>query len=243
MSEGTDERTPGQDFWEHLIELRARIIKSLIAVCVGVVIAFMGLERLAFTAALAPLGSRKLMYLGIGEAFTTHLLFSLWLGALIAIPVIAYQMWSFVAPGLYDAERQAAVKLAACSTVLFIAGMAFGYFMMLPVVIHFFLSFESDSLIYGGALGSYLKMVAGILFGAGISFQLPLVIFGLIRSGVISADSIGHQRPYWILGITIVAAILTPTDVLSMIMMAVPMWLLFEAGVFVARFGGVRKKE
>ena len=230
-------------FWDHLIELRARLIKSILAAVFGMGISLIWLEEKAYELALRPLGDKQLMYLGLSEAFTTHLFLAMYLGLVVALPVIAYQMWSFVTPGLYPNERTAALSMSLVSTLLFIMGVAFAYFVLMPIVVMFFLGFEQPGLTYGGALGPYLRLISGILIGTGVAFQLPIVLFGLIKSGVVSVESIGKQRPYWFLGIVIAAAILTPTgDIVTQMTLAVPMYILFELALLAAKIGkaGVR---
>lgn len=227
------------NFWEHLIELRSRIIRSLLAVGMGMAISVGFLERHVFTLALKPLEGRNLMFLGLGEGFTTHLALAFALGVILALPVIAWQAWSFVAPGLYPGERRATILLAVSSTVLFATGITFAYWVLLPVVVRFFLSFEEPGLVYGGALGQYLRLVAGLVIGAGVAFQFPLVLLGLIKSGLISRRNLSKNRGYWILAIVTAAAILTPTgDIVTQLLLAIPMWLLYEAALVVSLLGG-----
>jgi sec-independent protein translocase protein TatC len=224
------------NFWDHLIELRERIVKAAAAIGVGMAVSFFGLERMAFHAALLPLGDQKLQYLGIAEAFTTHLLFALWLGVILALPIVAYQAWAFVAPGLFPKEKKVVVVLALASTALFLAGAAFGYFVLMPVVIEFFLSFQEANLVYGGALEPYLKTFTGILLGTGVAFQLPIILIGLMKAGILERATLAAQRPYWILFIVVAAAVLTPTgDIVTQLLLAVPMWILFEGALLAAR--------
>lgn len=202
------------------------------------------IERWAFSLALAPLGKRDLMFLGLGEAFVTHFSFSLYLGFFLALPVVAYQIWAFVAPGLYPAERRAALKLAIASSVLFTLGVLFAHFFLMPAIVEFFLSFEEPGLKYGGAIGPYLRLFAGVLAGSGLSFQLPLLLLALIKSGLLSAEQLSDKRRYWILGIVVAAAFLTPTgDLVTQSLLAFPMWLLFEGALLYARFTAPDKRN
>lgn len=233
---------PPMTFIEHLIELRERIIKALIAVGVAMVISFFFVEPTAFEWALKPLAGRELLFLGIADAFTIHMTFALYLGFILALPVVAYQAWAFVSPGLYPNERAIAVKLASVSTLLFLAGAAFGYFLLMPVAVKFFLSFEAPNLNlrYGGALDPYLQLFAGILIGAGLCFQMPLIMIGLMKAGILSAKTAAEQRGYWILAIAILAAVLTPTgDMMTQCLLGVPMWLLFESAIIYARIARI----
>ncbi len=229
---------------DHLTELRSRLIKSALAVAVTTVIALGWLEPLAFEWVRQPLGDRKLLYLGITEAFTVHLWFAFYLGLILALPIVAWHAWAFVAPGLHLHERRAVLKLTVASSGLFAAGAAFGYFALLPVVVQFFLSYENSGLQYGGALESYLKLVAGLLLGTGFAFQLPIVLFGLMMAGIVTRRTLSEQRGYWILAIVIAAAVLTPTsDVVTQMLLAIPMWLLFEGALFAAWMSGVGRNR
>jgi len=222
----------------HLIELRNRIIKSLIALGIGMAISFFWLEPIVFRAALLPLGKRELLYLGLGEAFSVHLTFAFYLGIVIAVPIIAYQVWAFVAPGLYPKEKSFAFRASFLSVILFATGAAFGYFFLLPTVVKFFLSFEADGLRYGGALEPYLSLVSGIVLGAGIAFQLPLLLLGLMKAGIVSREAIASRRRYWMFVIIIAGAILTPTgDAATLAVFCLPLWLLFEITLFIAKLG------
>lgn len=224
-------------FLDHLIEFRARLIKCLFAVGLAMIVALIWAEPWVFRLALAPLRGRELMYLGLGEAFAARLALAFQVGCILAAPIIAYQIWAFVAPGLHANERRIAVKLAGISLILFAAGLAFGYFLILPVIVAFFLSFEIEGLRYGGALEPYLRLVAGLLLSAGIVFQLPLLLLGLIQSGLVTRKSLARQRRYWILGIVTVSAVLTPTgDAATLALFAIPIWLLFELTLLLARF-------
>lgn len=199
-------------------------------------ISFAFLERWAFELALRPLGDRPMIFLGLGEAFTTHLGFALALGFILALPIVAYQIWAFVAPGLYPNERRAAQKLALASTVLFALGAAFSYFILLPIIVIFFLSYEVGNLQYAGAIGPYLKLFSGILIGGGIAFQFPLILLAGMKSGLITSEKISGKRGYWILGIVIASALLTPTgDVVTQLVLAAPLWLLFEVAILYGR--------
>lgn len=243
-SDALSESMAAMPFWSHLVELRERLLKSLAGIAVGVVLSIAFLERMVFDLALKPLGSRKLMYLGLAEGFTTHLFLSLIIGTILALPYVAYQIWAFVAPGLYPRERRVAVRLSFASTGLFFAGVLFAYFILMPVVVRFFLSFETDQLVYGGALGSYLKTFAGLLLGTGLAFQFPLVLLGLVRAGIVTPESLAAQRGYWILAIVTLAAVLTPTgDMMTQSLVSLPMWILFEGAVILSKGMEVRSKE
>ena len=220
---------------EHLIEFRARLIKCLLAIGGGMILSFAWAEPWLFRVALAPLKGRDLIYLGLGEAFSIHLTLAFQIGCFIAAPVIACQVWAFVSPGLYPNERRAAMRLAIVSFLLFAAGLGFGYFIILPIIVEFFLSFEVEGLQYGGAIGPYLSLTIGILLSAGIVFQLPLLMLGLLKSGLVTRETLARQRRRWILGIVVVSAALTPTgDAATLALFSIPIWLLFEMTLLLA---------
>lgn len=229
---------------DHLTELRSRIIKSLLAVIVMTGISFGWLEPIAFAWARAPLQGHKLQYMGITEAFTTHMWFAFYLGLILALPIVIYQIWAFVAPGLHLSERGAIMKLASASTALFAAGAVFGDLVLMPIVVQFFLSYQESGLEYGGSLESYFSLFAGILIGTGAAFQLPIILFGLMVSGIVTRRQLSEQRGYWVLAIVTAAAILTPTsDVITQMVLAVPMWILFESALLCAWMTGTGKSK
>lgn len=221
---------------EHLEELRRRIIVSLAAWIAASVAAWIWLADDVLALLAAPLGPRPLVFLGLAEAFWIHLKVALWTGAALAAPVVAWQVWRFVAPGLFPKERRAVAAAAFLSTALFAAGIALGYVALLPAAVLFFLSFEAPGLAYGAQVGPYVSLAAGLVLGAGLAFQVPVVVLALARAGILTRAAVRRWRPAVIVGIFVAAAVLTPSpDAFTQCLLALPMWALFEASALAAR--------
>lgn len=221
---------------EHLEELRKRIIISAIALAVttSVCFAFKGylLEFL-----LSPLGDRELLTLGPTESFMTVFRVSFYAGLIIASPVIIYQIWVFVAPGLRKQERRALLFASLFTTVLFLGGVAFAWFLVLPRGLDFLLNYESDTFNQQVQAARYFSFVIMFLLGFGIVFDLPAMVLSLARLGIVSPGMLRKHRKYVYLGGAVISAVLTPgQDVFSMIAMVVPFVLLFEMSVLLSRY-------
>jgi sec-independent protein translocase protein TatC len=161
---------------------------------------------------------------------------------LVALPYVLYQAWAFVAPGLYEHEKKFAVPLIVASTVLFLTGIAFCYYFVFGTVFKFINNFSPKSITPAPDIEAYFSFVITMFMAFGVTFEIPIVVIILVRSGVVSIEKLTDARPYVIVGAFVVAAVVTPPDVLSQFMLALPMCLLFEAGLFVSRFVGVRAK-
>ncbi|NTU77772.1 MAG: twin-arginine translocase subunit TatC [Alphaproteobacteria bacterium] len=251
MTQPFDPEPPVEDrhqpLLDHLIELRKRLIYSLLAVgATTMVCYFLAPEIYAFLVhplAQATEGEpRRLIYTGLTEAFVTYLKLALWAGCFLAFPVVAAQIWMFVAPGLYKNERRAFLPFLAATPVLFLLGAALAYYMVFPLAWKFFLSFEMPAA--PGALpiqlearvGEYLSLSMTIIFAFGLAFQLPVVLVLLTRAGLLTAAKLSQFRRYAVVLIFVVAAVLTPPDVISQISLAVPLMLLYEASIWAARW-------
>jgi sec-independent protein translocase protein TatC len=171
----------------------------------------------------------------VASPVLTPLKFTLAAAVVLAIPVILYQVWAFVAPGLYQHERRIAMPLLVSSVTLFYAGMAFAYFVVFPAVFHVLLDFLPPGVQMMTDIRSYLDFVFSMFFAFGIAFEVPVAVVLLSWMRIIDPHKLADKRPYVILGAFVVAAVLTPPDVLSQFLLAVPMWLLYEVGVFVAK--------
>jgi sec-independent protein translocase protein TatC len=162
---------------------------------------------------------------------------------MVALPYVLYQAWAFVAPGLYEHEKKFAMPLIVASTVLFFVGVAFCYFFVFGKVFAFIHDFAPKSITPAPDIEAYFSFVITMFLAFGITFEIPIVVIVLVRMGIVSVEKLREARPYVVVGAFVVAAVVTPPDVLSQFMLAVPMCLLYEAGLFLARFIAVRPKE
>ncbi len=235
-----------QPFTAHLDELRKRLIICFIAIGVGFVACYAFKEQL-FYILVAPLqrvmkSGDTLIYTHLPEAFFTFLKTALIGGIMLASPVLLYQFWMFMAPGLYDREKRLLVPILFLSTLFFIGGALFGYFIVFPFGFSFFLSFATETIRPMPSMREYLSFASKLLLAFGLVFELPLVITFLARLGIVSVAFLSKNRKYAILLFFVGAAILTPPDVVTQIMMALPLMVLYEISIVGARLFG-RKKE
>lgn len=231
-------------FTEHLEELRRRLIYSAIAVAVGFVACYFFKEKI-FVWLMRPLlqalpegQGRTLIYTAPHEAFLTYLKVSFIGGVALAIPVILYQFWRFVAPGLYEQERHYLYPVVILSTVFFVGGASFGYFVVFPYGFEFFASFATDYIAPMISTKEFLSFSSRLLLAFGLIFELPLVSFFLAKMGILKASFLRRQRKYAIVVIFVIAALLTPPDVFTQTLMAGPLLILFESSVWIAHFFG-----
>jgi sec-independent protein translocase protein TatC len=239
-----DDKIP---FTAHLEELRSRLIKCLIAVGIGFVIAY-GFKEILFEILVHPLvmvmaKGDHLIFTGLPEAFFTYLKVAFLAGLMLASPVVLYQFWMFVAPGLYRKERKMLAPIVLLSSFFFIAGALFGYFIVFPWGFKFFLGFATESIRPLPSMKEYLSFSAKLLLAFGLVFELPMVLTFLARLGVVSVDFLKKNRKYAILLFFIGAAILTPPDVVTQIMMALPLMAMYELSIIGARLFGKKKPQ
>ncbi|UCG14595.1 MAG: twin-arginine translocase subunit TatC [Deltaproteobacteria bacterium] len=235
----TDNKMP---FTEHLEELRKRLIICFVAVGIGFVICYFFAEQL-FRVLMQPLlqvmpPGEGLIFTALPEAFFTYLKVALLGGIGLASPVIIYQLWRFIAPGLYQRERRAMFPIVLFSTFFFVGGALFGYFVVFPFGFKFFIGFASDSIRAMPSIREYLKFAAKLLFAFGFIFELPLFTFFLARLGLVNAEMLRRKQKYSILIIFMLAAVLTPPDIVTQIMMAGPLLLLYELSIWIAKVFG-----
>jgi sec-independent protein translocase protein TatC len=234
-------------FTEHLEELRKRLIVCFIAVGIGFVLSY-GFKEKLFQILTRPLISvmqpgDKLIFTGLPEAFFTYLKVAFLSGIILATPVIFYQFWMFVAPGLYDKEKQHLFPIIFLSTFFFVGGAFFGYFIVFPFGFKFFLGFASEIIRPLPSMREYLSFASKLLLAFGFVFELPLIITFLARLGMVSVSFLKKNRKYALLLFFIGAAILTPPDVVTQIMMALPLILLYEISIIGARIFGKKNFE
>ncbi len=235
-----DNEANEQTIVHHLLELRTRLMRCLLAV----VIIFAGLFAFAndiYEFVAAPLQKflpeeSQMIATDVASPFLTPFKLTLLVSVVLAVPIILYQIWAFVAPALYRNERRIALPLFISSVVLFYAGMAFAYYVVFPLAFQFFINTGPGSIVVMTDISSYLSFVIKIFFGFGIAFEVPVATVLLIAAGVFSAESLAKKRPYVIVVCFILGMFLTPPDVISQVLLAIPMWLLFEFGLFFGRF-------
>jgi sec-independent protein translocase protein TatC len=234
-------------FTAHLEELRKRLIVCFIAVGIGFVLSY-GFKEKLFQILTRPLISvmqtgDKLIFTGLPEAFFTYLKVALLSGIILATPVIFYQFWMFVAPGLYEKEKQHMIPIVFLSTFFFVGGSFFGYFIVFPYGFKFFLGFASEIIQPLPSMREYLSFASKLLLAFGLVFELPLIITFLARLGMVSVSFLKKNRKYALLLFFAGAAILTPPDVVTQVMMALPLMLLYEISIIGARIFGKKKSE
>jgi len=233
---------------DHLEELRKRLMRSLIAVFVAFGVCYNFKEWL-FEILTRPLvqslpKNTFMIYTSLPEAFFNYLKISFFAGLVVSSPYILYQTWKFISPGLYSSEKKYVLPFVLSSTILFAGGVLFGYFIALPPAFRFFLEFSTDFLKPMLTIREYLSLSIKLLLAFGVVFEIPVFIFFLAKIGVVNSKMLAKQRKYAILLIFIAAAILTPTpDAFTQTIMAIPMMILYEIGILVARWGEKRKTK
>jgi sec-independent protein translocase protein TatC len=229
-------------FISHLVELRDRLLRAILAVLFVFLCLFYwardlyALLAMPLLAAL-PAGGQMIATDVVG-VFLVPVKVALLVAFVIALPYVLYQMWAFVAPGLYANERRLVLPLVIASSVLFIVGMAFAYFLVFPVIFQFMASVAPEGVAWMTDIDKYLSFVLMTFIAFGVTFEVPVVVIVLVRAGIISIEKLKDIRPYVIVGAFVVAAVITPPDVVSQFMLAVPLCLLYELGIVLARFVG-----
>lgn len=223
---------------EHLEEFRWRLIKCLAAVGVGFLASY-AFSKQIFNFLVAPLvkvmpENSHLIYTSLPEAFLTYLKVSFFAGLVLATPVILYQIWKFIMPGLYEMERKYVAPFVIVATMFFGIGVAFAFYVVFPFGFKFFLGFSTDNIYALPALKEYLSLSIRLLLAFGITFELPVFIFFLAKLGIVNHKMLRKQRKYAIIIVVVVAAVLTPPDVISQVLLAVPLLGLYEISIWVA---------
>ncbi len=237
--------SPQESFISHLIELRSRLLRSIVAVVVVLLCLFPWAKDIYGALALPLLKALPqggvMIATDVTGTFLVPLKVTLMAAFLIALPYVLYQMWAFVAPGLYHHEKRLALPVIVSSVVFFAIGMGFAYFVVFPVAFRFFAGYAPTGVQMMTDIDKYLSFVLTMFIAFGITFEVPVVVVVLVRLGVVSLEKLRSIRGYVIVGAFVVGAIFTPPDMVSQVMLAVPLWLLYELGLLVARFVAVSK--
>ena len=243
----TEQDQKEQSLMDHLIELRDRLLHMVLAILI-VFIALFAFSEDIFTIAAQPLlglmpEGTSMIATGVTSPFLVPFKLVLLLSVLLTIPYLLHQIWAFIAPGLYMHEKRMATPLLISSVVLFYCGIAFAYFVIFPILFGFFIGIAPEGVAVMTDIGQYLDFIIAIFLAFGIAFEVPVATFLLIAAGVTSAEKLGKKRPYIIIGAFVVGMMLTPPDVISQSLLAVPIWLLFELGLLASRFFLKAKEE
>ena len=228
----------------HLIELRSRVLKALMSVLVVFLcLVYFAQDLYQYLAmpliASLPEGA-SMIATDVASPFIAPFKLTLVLSFFVAIPFVLYQIWAFVAPGLYRKEKKLVAPLLASSTILFYSGMAFAYYVVFPLAFMFFNSVAPEGVLVSTDISSYLNFVLKLFFAFGVAFEIPIAVILLCWTGVTSAEKLAKKRPYVVVGAFVLGMLLTPPDVISQTLLALPMWFLFEVGLLI---GGLYSKQ
>lgn len=230
--------TTQETFISHLVELRDRVLRAVLAILVFFVILMPWAGDLYDLLARPMMNTlpegTNMIATGVVTPFFVPVKVTLMVSFLLALPYVLYQAWAFIAPGLYSHERRLGLPLVLGSTLLFIAGMAFCYFLVFGMVFKFIAGFAPESIVPAPDIEQYLSFVMSMFLAFGMTFEVPVVVIVLVKVGAVTVEKLKEARPYVIVGAFVVAAIVTPPDVISQFMLAVPMIVLYEVGLFIA---------
>lgn len=230
-------------FMSHLIELRDRLLRSVLALLIVFGCLFYW-ARDIYTLLAEPMlkvmpPGTQMIAVEVAAPFFVPVKVTMFASLIIALPYVLYQGWAFVAPGLYRHEKKLVLPLIATSTILFIVGMAFAYFVVFPVVFRFITTFAPTGVAVMTDIQKYFDFVLTLFLAFGLAFETPIAVVILTRMGIVSLEQLRGARPYIVVGAFVLAAIFTPPDVVSQLLLAFPLWLLFESGLLVASWIGV----
>lgn len=233
-----------QPLISHLVELRNRLLWSVLAILV-LAVALLPFSNELYQFIAAPLldhlpENGTMIATQVAAPFLTPFKLTLSTAILLAMPVLLYQIWGFVAPGLYDKERKIAMPLLLSSIVLFFLGMVFAYYAVFPLMFQFFTGAAPEGVAVMTDISHYLDFVLKLFFAFGLAFEVPVATVLLVRTGVATVESLKDKRPYVIVGAFVMGMLLTPPDVISQTLLAVPVWLLFELGLFCSQWWAVK---
>ncbi len=236
-----------ESFLSHLVELRDRLLRAVLAVLV-VFVALAPFANRIYTALAGPLtrhlpeGS-SMIAIDVAAPFLIPFKLALMLAVVLAMPFVLYQAWAFIAPGLYQHERRLVAPILVSSTLLFYLGMAFAYFVVFPLAFAFFTASAPEGVTVMTDISRYLDFVIVVFLAFGAAFEVPIVTVVLVMMGVTTPDDLAKKRPYVVVGAFVVGMLLTPPDIISQTLLAIPMWLLFEAGIVFSRVALRRRAE
>ena len=238
--------TPTENFISHLIELRSRLLR----IAIGLFVVFIALFPFAnhiYSLLAAPLLNKlplggQMIATGVTTPFFVPIKVAMMAAFLVSLPHSLYQIWAFVAPGLYAHEKKFMIPMIVASCLLFLCGMAFAYFLVFPVVFGFIVGTAPEGVAVMTDIGNYLDFVMTLFFAFGLAFEVPIAVVMTVRFGWVSIAALKDARGYVIVGAFVIGAIFTPPDIISQFMLAVPMWLLYELGIVVATFTGVKSE-
>jgi len=236
----TEGNHPLPPLMSHLLELKKRLTIAVVVYILGVLL-LMNYSEVVFNFISAPIRAAlpegtPLIFLNAPDVFFTYLKIAVVLSLFATAPITFYQLWAFVAPGLYKHERFAFLGYFVSSFLLLIAGGAFAFYLVFPLIFEFFLGFSTDTIQAMPAIKEYLTLAMKLLFAFGLSFQIPIIIMLLVRLGLFAPKDLADKRRYVIVWAFVIAAVLTPPDIISQTLLALPMLLLFEVGLLLARY-------
>jgi sec-independent protein translocase protein TatC len=234
--------TPTENFISHLIELRGRLLRVVIGFLL-VFIAFFPFANKIYALLASPLLSKlpaggQMIATAVTTPFFVPMKVAMMAAFIVSLPHTLYQIWTFVAPGLYAHEKKLMIPLIVASSLLFLAGMAFAYFLVFPVVFGFIVGTAPQGVAVMTDIGNYLDFVMTLFFAFGLAFEVPIAVVMAVRFGWVTIAQLKEVRGYVVVGAFVIGAIFTPPDIISQFMLAVPMWLLYELGIVVAKLTG-----
>jgi len=244
--DGNEQEVSGTEtFVSHLIELRDRLLRTVLGIVLTFLVLFPFADQI-YTLLAQPLLAKlpaggQMIATEVTTPFFVPLKMAMLAAFVVSLPHTLYQSWAFVAPGLYAHERRFMLPLVIASTLLFLAGMAFAYFLVFPVVFGFITGYAPQGVAVMTDIGSYLDFVITLFMAFGLAFEVPIAVIALVGFGLVRIATLKNIRSYVIVGAFVLGAIFTPPDIISQFMLAIPLWVLYEAGIFVAGFMERRK--